>query len=206
MTGIPTAEGGDVHGNPRPGLGYAEEYRETETEIVGKDVVTGPKDPTLEDAYAEHVHDHRNGGYPGTPPAPPTQAQQDQLLAENHVDPGTAKKTSFVKLAEYEDASGKPLPSSPVERLRQNLAFLQGEAGGQSLKLRLRNTALDENDLGKWEAATQLKATTDQARTTLDTAVDRVYGVYAAVVDALAATVETAKAADRSAAGSVKKV
>ncbi|NJP95785.1 hypothetical protein HCN51_41220 [Nonomuraea sp. FMUSA5-5] len=201
MTGIPTAEGGDASGKPRPGLGYSEEYRETVITYVRDVPKEKPKDPTVEDAYAQHVHDHRNGSYPAPLSAP---TQQDDALAKYQVDPGKAQKTFFVKLAEYEDASGRPLPSSPVEQLRRDLQRLQGE-GGPSLKVHLQHARLTEDHLGKWQAAQELLATTERTQTTLGLAIERVYSVYADIVEALAATVETAKSADRTAANGIKR-
>jgi hypothetical protein len=145
----------------------------------------------VEEAYADHIHTYRNGSYPGELPAAPP---QDDLLARNHVDPGTARKQAFVKLAEYEDASGNPLPSSPVEQLRRDLARLQGH-GGDSLQVRLTRAALSAQDL---------KFTTDRAQGTLEQAIGQIYTNYAAVVQALADTVAAAKQADQSAARGMK--
>ncbi|MET8866846.1 hypothetical protein ABZW11_28220 [Nonomuraea sp. NPDC004580] len=205
---VPAAEGGDAHGNPRPGIGLSRLQRPTTT--VGHEDAISSHDEHIEargveDAYADHIHDHRNGDYPPEPPPAPTQAQLDELLAANRVDPGTTSRTMFVKIGEYEDpASGRPLPSSPIERLRQDLERLQG-AAGESLKVRLQFARLTEQDLGTWQAATDLKYTTDQAQTTLDQVITRVTQVYEAVVQALDETVKTAKNADRSIAGGVRK-
>ncbi|MGR6922179.1 hypothetical protein ACU635_48695 [[Actinomadura] parvosata] len=211
MTAVPEVEGGDAHGNPRPGLGHSIETREKRIVAAEGDVAGSEPTPqvddtpnSVEDAYSDHIHSHRVGDYPPEPPPAPTQAEQDALLARNRVDPGTAKKTAFVKLSEYEDAGGRPLPSSPVERLRQDLQRLQGE-GGQSLKVHLQFARLTENELGKWQAAQDLRATTERTQTTLGLAIERVHSVYADIVEALAATVETAKSADRTAANGIKR-
>ncbi|AQZ65390.1 hypothetical protein BKM31_31570 [[Actinomadura] parvosata subsp. kistnae] len=91
-----------------------------------------------------------------------------------------------------------------MERLRQDLQRLQGE-GGQSLKVHLQRARLTENQLGKWQAAQDLLATTERTQTTLGLAIERVYSVYADIVEALAATVDTAKSADRTAANGIKR-
>ncbi|MFG1696183.1 hypothetical protein [Nonomuraea sp. NPDC049309] len=205
---VPVAEGGDGNGDPRPGIGLSRLQRPTRTvghedAISSHEEYIGPRN--VEDAYADHIHDHRNGDYPPEPPPAPTQDQLDELLTANRVDPGTASKTMFVKIGEYEDpASGRPLSSSPVERLRQDLERLEG-AAGESLLVKLMRTKLDEGDLGTWQAAIDLKCTTDQAYRTIDEAIRRVTQVYKDVVQALDETVKTAKNADQTIADGVKK-
>jgi hypothetical protein len=206
---VPQAEGGDAHGNPRPGIGLSEAQRDRT--LVGDQYGAAPphEEPeapeNVDEAYADHIHNHRVGDYPPVGPPPPTKAQLDETLARNRVDPGSAQKRTFVKLAEYEDASGKPLPSSPIERLRQDLQRLQGETGGRSLKVRLTLAALSDHDMGAWEAAADLKATTDKAQGTLNEAIERIYSVYSGVVRALDDTIQAAKRADQSIASGVKK-
>ncbi|MEO3804970.1 hypothetical protein [Nonomuraea sp. B1E8] len=203
--GTPQAEGGDAHGDPRAGLGLSAEQRDVHSYTSPKTGLTTEwtEDPAnVEEAYADHIHFHRNGDYPAEPPAPAAQQEYADLLARNRVDPGTAKDELFIKIGAYEDpASGKTLPTSPVEQLRHDLERLQGETGGQSLKVRLTLAALSERDLGAWQAATDFKATTDMAQSTLGAAVERVYSVYAAVLQALDETVKTAKNADQAATG-----
>lgn len=206
---VPVEEGGDAHGIPRPGVG--------ESVLARPKIIVGNEDgissqeefdytqDTVEEAYADHIHNKRNGGYPPEPPAAPTQAQLDEQLAGNRVDPGTAKKDLFIKIGEYEDAAGNALPSSPVERLRQELKLLRGEVGGPGLSERLTLDELSETDLGRWTAAKDLKATTDTAQSTLGQAITRIYTVYEAVVQALDETVQTAKNADQSIASGMKK-
>ncbi|MEV5324657.1 hypothetical protein AB0K67_10915 [Nonomuraea sp. NPDC052634] len=205
---VPVAEGGDGNGAPRPGIGLSRLQRPTRT-VGHEDAISsheehvGPR--SVEDAYADHIHDHRNGDYPPEPPLAPAQAQLDELLAANRVDPGTTSKTMFIKIGEYEDPqSGRPLLSSPVERLRQDLERLQG-AAGESLQVRLTRAQLTERELGTWQAAMDLKFTTDQAYRTIDEAIGRITQVYAAVVQALDETVKTAKSADQAIAGGVRK-
>ncbi|MEV4356554.1 hypothetical protein AB0L65_36285 [Nonomuraea sp. NPDC052116] len=204
----PEAEGGDAHGTPRPGLGLSV-YQRPQINQTYEGGFSGTEydfDPdNIEESYADHIHFHRNGDYPPEAPRTPTDADREALLARNPVDPGTAKKEMFIKVGEYEDpATGRPLPSSPVEQLRQDLKRLQGEVGGQSLKVRLTLAGLSDRDLGSWQAAADMKATTDKAQSTLDAAINRVYSVYAAVVQALDDTVKTAKGADQSIAGGLR--
>jgi hypothetical protein len=201
--GKPEDEGVDAHGDPRPGLGLSAEHRpKVVVATRGGTSEVDSRPDNVEEAYADHVHFHRNGDYPAEPPAPPAKEEYDDLLARNRVDPGTAKDELFIKVGAYEDpASGRPLPTSPVAQLRRDLERLQGETGGQSLKVRLTLAALGDRELGAWQAAADFKATTDKAQLTLGSAVDRVYAVYAAVLQALDETVKTAKNADRAATG-----
>ncbi|TDC83179.1 hypothetical protein E1292_50010 [Nonomuraea deserti] len=208
--GTPQAEGGDAHGNPRPGLGLSVEQRPQVVRTyegggVGKEYDYDPD--TIEESYSDHIHFHRNGDYPAEPPAPPSKEEFGDLLARNRVDPGTAKNEWFIKVDAYEDpGSGKALPTSPVEQLRRDLERLQGETGGQSLKVRLTLAALSDQELGTWQAASDFKATTDKAQATLGSAVERVYSVYTAVMQALDETVKTAKNADQAAAGDLGRL
>ncbi|NBF00536.1 hypothetical protein FE391_46775 [Nonomuraea sp. KC401] len=208
--GTPQAEGGDAHGDPRPGLGLSVEQRPTlvrtyEGNGSGEEYDYDPDN--VEEAYSDHIHFHRNGDYPAEPPAPPSKEEFGDLLARNRVDPGTAKGESFIKVDAYEDpGTGKALPTSPVEQLRRDLERLQGETGGQSLKVRLQLAALSDRELGTWQAAADFKMTTDKAQSTLTSAVDRVYQVYSAVMQALDDTVRTAKNADRAAAGDLGRL
>ncbi|MBF8193179.1 hypothetical protein ITP53_47430 [Nonomuraea sp. K274] len=198
----PQAEGGDANGVPRPGLGLSvaqrpEIARSYEGGFGGQEKDYDPDN--IEEAYADHVHRWRNGDYPPEAPALPADARPEAMLASNRVDPDTAERRMFIKIDEYEDpAGGKPPPTSPVERLRQDFERLRGEGGEPSLKVRLIESGLTDQDLGRWQAAADFKATTDTAKTTLDSAIERIYTVYAAVIQALDDTVKTAKGADRS--------
>ncbi|TDE16974.1 hypothetical protein E1295_48385, partial [Nonomuraea mesophila] len=71
--GTPQVEGGDAHGGPRAGLGLAADQRDVHSYTSPKTGLTtewaeGPDG--VEEAYADHVHFHRNGDYPPEPPAP----------------------------------------------------------------------------------------------------------------------------------------
>lgn len=206
---VPVEEGGDAQGVPRPGVG--ESMLARPKKIVGnEDGISSHEDfdytqDTVEEAYADHIHNNRNGRYPIEGPAPLTRAQLDDLLVKDRVDPSTAKKDLFIKIGEYEDAAGNALSSSPVERLRQDLKVLRGEVGGPGLSERLTLDELSGRDLGQWTAATDLKATTDTAQNTLGQVITRIYTVYEAVVQALDETVQTAKNADQSIASGMKK-
>ncbi|WP_166427799.1 hypothetical protein, partial [Nonomuraea mesophila] len=133
---------------------------------------------------------------------PATPQEHADLLAANRVDPGIAKDELFIELGAYEDpASGKTLPTSPVEQLRHDLERLQGATGEPSLQVHLTFTELTERDLGGWQAAADFKHTTDQVHLTLKETIERVSIVYASVLQALDETVKTAKNADQAATG-----
>ncbi|SEF80091.1 hypothetical protein SAMN05444920_101700 [Nonomuraea solani] len=161
---------------------------------------------TIEDAYADHLVDYGKGAYPGQPYAQAPDLEGKKLLADHPVNPGAAKRELFIDLDAYEDpATGKARPTSPVERLRADLARLQGEGEGTTgIKALLDLSRLDQRDLGSWEAADDLLATTVQAQATLEGATRRVWTVYAAVVEALDQTVKSAKAADGSVANDLR--
>ena len=153
----------------------------------------------VEDAYADHIVDYGVGAYPDGDPKGPWDTAGDKLLADNPINPDAAKKNLFVDLNAYEDpATGKPRPSSPVEVLREDLERLQGKGKDTSLRTLVTLSALEERDFGAWQAANDLWKTTQTAKSTLDAAIQRVYTVYASVVQALDETVKTAKAADQS--------
>ncbi|MEU8354791.1 hypothetical protein AB0C27_02155 [Nonomuraea sp. NPDC048882] len=154
---------------------------------------------TVEDAYADHLVDHGKGAYPGRSPLTPPDPDGGHLLAAHPIDPGAPKRALFVDLDAYEDpATGTPRPSSPVERLRQDLDRLKGAGRDTGLKILLDRAALDQRALGAWQAADDLRATTDKAHAALGGAIERLWTVYASVIQALDATVQTAKGADRS--------
>ncbi|NUO96364.1 MAG: hypothetical protein HOW59_00360, partial [Nonomuraea sp.] len=101
-------------------------------------------------------------------------------------------------------ATGNPRPTSPVEKLRQDLDRLQGAADDKSLTVLLTMSALSQRDLGAWQAAEDLRLSTDRARSTMEGAIQRVWTVYSSVIQALDDTIKTAKAADRSVAADVR--
>ena len=213
--------GGDKAGGSREGVGTPESRRDlvTRSEESGRTFTEHEGPQSTEDYYADYINRprmesgtpkddadrHRNGDYPADAPPPPSDADRNALLARNHVDPGTAKKEMFIRIADFEDPStGKALPGSPVEVLRQDLDRLRGLGGRPSLEVLVTRAALTDRDLGGWQAGADLKATTDTAQTSLKTAVTQLCATYEAIVETLDQTVQAAKAADRSAAQGIR--
>ncbi|MEV0313330.1 hypothetical protein B0I32_102619 [Nonomuraea fuscirosea] len=192
-------DGGDSQ-RPTVGRSYLEREKLTRTyEGGGSGEEFDHEAHTVEDAYADHLVDHGKGAYPGRSTLTPPDPDGGRLLAAHPIDPGAPKKELFVDLDAYEDpATGTPRPSSPVERLRQDLDRLKGAGQDTGLKLLLDRARLDQRELGAWQAADDLRATTDKAHAALGGAIDRLYTVYESVIQALDATVQTAKGADRS--------
>lgn len=180
---------------PRPYVGRS--YLERPSNVPNGEGELVPDRPdTVEEAYADHLVDRGNGEPP--PPPLPEPAQKD-LLAANPIDPGSAKSDVFLDLDAYEEpGSGKPLPTSPIERLRLDLERLQVGGEGQSLKILLEQSSLDQRDFGVWQAADDLRATAATAHTTIGSAVQRLWTVYSAVIQALDDHVKTVKGADQS--------
>ncbi|MEV0380469.1 hypothetical protein [Nonomuraea sp. NPDC050643] len=187
--------------NVAPSVGRRENVlREADRNFGGSDY----EYDGIQAEYVEHAREYDKGNYPHEGPKAPPESDREELIAANRVDPGAAKKEMFIEVGAYEDASGKPLPTSPVEILRQDLRRLQGE-GGRSLKVLLDLAGVSDKDLGAWQAAADLHQTTTRAQNTLGTAIGRVYSTYEAVVQALDDTVKTAKGADRAVADKVGK-
>jgi hypothetical protein len=206
----------DEGGTPRPAIGRSFKDRQQITH-TSEDGSSGTgfdyEAHTVEDAYADHIEEYgvpvvQGGGkYPDqNPPQAPSDTAASDLLAQHPVNPDSAKKHLFIDLEAYEDpATGKPRPSSPVEVLRRDLERLEGAGTAKSLKVLLDLSELSERDLGAWQAAQDLLSTTTTAQTTLGGAINRVYSVYSAVVQALDDHVKAAKATDRSIADGMGK-
>ncbi|MFC4006054.1 hypothetical protein ACFOY2_02390 [Nonomuraea purpurea] len=199
------APGGDGDERPLVGRSYKERPLVTETyeggfSSEGYDFEAR----NVEDAYADHLLDYGVGGYPGGPWSR-KDPEGKQLLADNPVNPDAVQRRQFVDVGTYMDPdTGKPRPSSPIEQLREDLDRLKGKGEGQGLKVLLTLSALKDQDLGAWQAANDLWVTTERAKTTVDGAIQRVFTVYEAVVQALDDTVKTATGADKSSADNLR--
>lgn len=193
-------EGRDAQGRPRPGIGIPE--RDREPKVSGNEL-SDYSPNSIEDAYADYLVDYGKGGYPGGAPVVSPDASQESMrrtLAGSRIDPAAANKKLFIKTDEYyeDPVSYKPRPTSPVEQLRKELKRLQGGAGEPSLKDLVTRYPLTERDLGTWQAAADLRASTDLARSTLEAAVNRLCLVYDAVITALDNTVRLTLETDKS--------
>jgi hypothetical protein len=193
---------------PRPYIGTS--YLERPKNVISSegDVAGSPPNyeydrdaGNVEDAYADHLVDRGNGEQPPPLPKP---AQKD-LLAANPINPDSAQNNVFIDLEAYVDpGSGKPRPTSPIERLRLDMERLRGGGEDQSLKILLELSSLDQRDFGIWQAADDLRTTAATAHTTIGSAVQRLWTVYAAVIQALDDHVKTVKGADLSIASDMR--
>ncbi|MER6942880.1 hypothetical protein ABT294_02540 [Nonomuraea sp. NPDC000554] len=213
-------EGGTADGQRRPGIGTpaAEREQVTRSTEFGAPEQEPADAGSVEDAYADyisrapmtmdtpadHAEWHRIGDYPDDIPLPP--AKNDAWLASQHVDPGAPKKEMFIKIAQFEDPkTGKPLYDSPVETLRRDLERLQGLGDKPSAEVLVARATLTDRDLGAWQAADDLKASTDSAQNSLRSAVAQLCSVYEAIVETLDQTVQAAKQADQATADGLRK-
>ncbi|HUR06210.1 MAG TPA: hypothetical protein VM347_26925 [Nonomuraea sp.] len=204
-------EGGTTGGRSMPGVGTPSDERERQnngeagyansTEDYYADYLARPRtDPRVQDDLIEW---HRVGDYPTE--EPPGQPPVD-LLAQYRIDPGTVRKEMSIKIADFVDPeTGKPRPDSPVERLRADLDRLRGLGDSPSLEVLVTRATLTDRDLGTWQAASDMKATTDKAQLSLRSAITQLCSVYEAIVETLDQTVKTAMDADRSAADGLRK-
>ncbi|MEV0348424.1 hypothetical protein AB0H88_21840 [Nonomuraea sp. NPDC050680] len=208
-------EGGTTDGRPMPGVGTPSDEREPQnngeagyansTEDYYADYLARPKtDPNVHD---ENIEWHRIGDYPSeAPPGAPSAEERDALLAPNRVDPGTVKKEMFIKIADFVDPeTGKPRPDSPVEKLRADLDRLRGMGDLPSLEALVTRATLTDRHLGTWQAAADLRATTDKAQHNMQLAVTQLCSVYEAIVETLDQTVKTAMDADSTVADGLRK-
>ncbi|MEU6715415.1 hypothetical protein ABZ897_28455 [Nonomuraea sp. NPDC046802] len=137
-------------------------------------------------------------------PTAMTDPEGDSLLAEHPINQDAVQKKAFIDLKAYEDpATGAPVRSSPLEELRRNLEGLQD--GRRGLTELLRGSGLEERDLGTWQAARDLRMTTDQAHLTLGNAIKRALDTYSAVIEAYNENIKTLKEADKAAARGLGK-
>ncbi|MFC7723023.1 hypothetical protein [Nonomuraea recticatena] len=116
----------------------------------------------------------------------------------------------FIDIGAFEDpATGKPLHDSPIECLKRDLTYLQEGSSAQQPGLRRLISAdrsrLIDRDLGAWQAAADLRATTDTAHSSISTAITHILTVYESIVTTLEDTVKAAKAADRATAEGLKQ-
>ncbi|MFD1540609.1 hypothetical protein [Nonomuraea guangzhouensis] len=204
-------EGGTTDGHSMPGVGTPSDERERQnngeagfansTEDYYADYLARPKtDPRVQDDLIEW---HRIGDYPTA--EPPRQPPVD-LVAQYRIDPGTVRKEMSIKIADFVDPeTGKPRPDSPVERLRADLDRLRGLGDSPSLEVLVTRATLTDRDLGTWQAAADMKATTDKAQLSLRSAITQLCSVYETIVETLDQTVKTAMDADRSVADGLRK-
>jgi hypothetical protein len=218
---MPTPDDGSGHDDTRVGIGRSQDERGTET-VYGPDYsYDAPVSAAnTEDAYADYIsrplatsgmsgeelETHRLQNYPTTSPPQLSPSTRDDLLAANRIDPGAVQKKMFIDVAKFVDpATGKPLPSSPIEQLRRDLDRLRGLGDKPSMEVLISRATLTDNDLGTWQAAADMKATTDQAQSGLRSAVTQLCSVYESIIETLDQTVQSALAADQAAADGLRK-
>ncbi|MEU4226886.1 hypothetical protein AB0F17_21515 [Nonomuraea sp. NPDC026600] len=203
---MPTPDDGSERDDTRDGLGLPRDQRiGVESGEDGR-VYEKQLDPiNTEEEYTDFLQDYGTGTYPPTARPRVSETTRDELLTRYRVDPGTAKKEMFIKIADFVDpATGKARPDSPVEKLRADLDRLRGMGGTPSLEVLVTRSTLSERDLGTWQAATDLKLTTDKAQNSLNSAVTQLCSIYEAILETLDQTVKAAMDADQAVADGLR--
>ncbi|MCA2221027.1 hypothetical protein [Nonomuraea aurantiaca] len=199
---MPTPDDGGERDDTRDGLGLPRDQRNGVESGEDGRVYEVQLDPrNTEEEYTDYLQTYGHGGYPPTAGPRVSETTRDELLTKYHVDPGGAKKEMFIKIADFVDPeTGKPRPDSPVEKLRADLDRLRGLGGTPGLEVLVSRSTLTERDLGTWQAATDLRLTTDKAQTSLKSAVTQLCSVYEAILETLDQTVKAAMDADQAVA------